>query len=70
DKALEEYVLITKYDPKYASPYKNIGLIYYYKGNYTKAAEYWTTFLELKPDDVDAETLRKKVDEIDGISVE
>ena len=66
DKALREYLFITTYDPNYAPPYKNIGVIYYQKGDYGKAAGYWSKFLELKPDDVDAQELRKRIAEVGG----
>ena len=66
DNALQEYLSITRYDPNYALPYKYIGLIYYNKGDYSNAVKYWQNFLTLAPEDVDAETLRQRVSQIQG----
>jgi serine/threonine protein kinase/tetratricopeptide (TPR) repeat protein len=50
DKAVAEYRRAIAIDPSFFEPYRYFGGFYYYRGNYSAAAEQWRKVTELTPD--------------------
>jgi protein O-mannosyl-transferase len=54
DKAIEQFRIALKLDPKHAGALNNLGNAYMTKGIFDKAIEYYQAALELNPDNADA----------------
>lgn len=56
-------------NPNFAPPYFNLGVIYLSKLiDKNKAVIYWQRYLELKPDDPQAEAIKKELQKLQGIT--
>ena len=64
DKALEEYQLAARLDPRYADPYRAIGILRYKNGEKDEALAAFKRYLDLKPDAPDAQQIRDYILEI------
>jgi tetratricopeptide (TPR) repeat protein len=58
-EASKSFEKVIGLDPSIAQAYKYCGVSYYYSGDGDKAALYWTRFLEMRPDDVDANMIKE-----------
>ncbi len=65
DKALEAYEQATRLDPRYADPYRAIGIIRYKGGEKDEALRAFRRYLELKPDAQDAQQVRDYILELE-----
>jgi len=65
DKALEAYEQATRLDPRYADPYRAIGIIRYKAGEKDEALTAFRRYLELKPDAQDAQQVRDYILELE-----
>ncbi|OGF47326.1 MAG: hypothetical protein A2452_13165 [Candidatus Firestonebacteria bacterium RIFOXYC2_FULL_39_67] len=62
DWALHEYEEAVKIDPAFASPYKNLGIVYNGAlGRKDKAVEYWEKYLLMVPSDPESKYLEEEV---------
>ncbi len=66
DKALAMYDEASRLDPRYADPYKSIGILRHKAGNKAAALAAFRRYLELKPDAQDAQQIRDYVLEIEA----
>jgi len=62
--AYEEYQQAIAYDPKYAEPHRELGLLYYKEGQKAMAKAELERYLDLKPDAKDAEFIREYLVEL------
>ena len=65
DKALEAYEQASRLDPRYADPYRAIGIIRYKAGEKDEALTAFRRYLELKPDAQDAQQVRDYILELE-----
>ena len=65
DKALEAFEQATRLDPRYADPYRAIGIIRYKGGEKDEALTAFRRYLELKPDAQDAQQVRDYILELE-----
>jgi len=65
DKALEAFEQATRLDPRYADPYRAIGIIRYKAGEKDEALTAFRRYLELKPDAQDAQQVRDYILELE-----
>jgi len=66
DRALEEYAKAQRLEPRYADPYRAIGILRYKNGEKDKALEAFKRYLELKPDAPDAQQIRDYILELEA----
>ncbi|MGH7355788.1 MAG: tetratricopeptide repeat protein [Candidatus Rokuibacteriota bacterium] len=64
-KALGEYELAARLDPKLPDPYRQLGFLYYQQKDNTRAKEAFEKYLALKPDAPDAKRVKEYVVELD-----
>ena len=65
DKALDAYQEASRLDPKYADPYRAMGIIRYRAGAKDQALEAFRRYLELKPDASDAQQIKDYILELE-----
>lgn len=65
DKAVEEYEQAGRLDPRYADPYRAIGILRYKAGEKAQALEAFRRYLELKPDAADAQQIKDYILELE-----
>ncbi len=62
ENAKNEYLAVIEVDPDFAGAYLNLGVFYrYYEKNNEKALENWQKFLELAPDDPQANNVKQEI---------
>ena len=62
DWAINEYEEAIKIDPAFASPYKNLGIVYSGAfGRKDKAVDYWEKYLTMVPNDPEGQYLQEEV---------
>jgi predicted Zn-dependent protease len=65
DKAIEAYEEAGRLDPRYADPYRAIGIIRYKAGEKDEALKSFRRYLELKPDAPDAQQIKDYILELE-----
>lgn len=63
DSAIEYYTLATKIKPDWSLPYLKIGFAYINKNNFEEAIKNFKKFLELSPQDPQAETIKNLIEQ-------
>jgi predicted Zn-dependent protease len=58
DRALEAYKTAARLEPKYAEPYREIGLLYYRVENHQAAVRAFETYLQMEPDAPEGQQIR------------
>ena len=65
--AVEEYKKAIEIDPKFASPYKNLGIVYLNAfQKYNETIDLWKKYLELNPNDPEKEKIEFEIDRLQG----
>lgn len=64
DQAIEYYTLATKIKPEWSLPYLKIGFAYINKNNFEEAIKNFEKFLELNPQDPQAETIKNMIEQL------
>lgn len=59
DLAINEFANLVKVDPKNPDLFYNLGVACYYRGEYTRAIEFFQISLQLDPEFADAETMTR-----------
>lgn len=67
DEAIKYYQLAIKIKPDWAPPYRQLGYAYLNKGDYRPAVENLKKFVELAPDDPQAETIRNLIPKLEEL---
>jgi tetratricopeptide (TPR) repeat protein len=64
EKAIEYYTLATKIKPDWSLPYLKIGFAYINKSNFEEAIKNFEKFLELSPQDPQAENIKNIIEQL------
>lgn len=64
DQAIEYYTLATKIKPDWGLAYLKIGFAYLNKNNFEEAIKYFEKFLELSPQDPQAESIKSLIEQL------
>ncbi|MBE0460460.1 MAG: tetratricopeptide repeat protein [Candidatus Aminicenantes bacterium] len=67
DEAIEYYKIAIKIKDTWSPPYRQLGYAYLNKGEYELAVDALKKFLEVAPDDPQAETIRNLIPKLEGL---